>query len=813
MKSKYNYLIIQGLILITILFLSIGYSALNKELSIDSLFLNVEVKEDIRITGISVSDTVNATSYYEKYNVKNISCGVSLPAFNSSVTYLIEVTNYGNIDMGILNILSLPDNFEYEITDYSLKDKLCNSDGECKLGAKSKFYLTIRYKDNKFNSESIDHNFNLLFDFRPFYSVKYQNFDLVGHLPKEVLETDSLVVDFNDNENFAISVKMNDLILTNGANYSYSNSILTIENVLGDIEITKLEGRSRVDVPIKFVSLNNSGYIDDNYLFAGEAYYLNPYNLDADCNSANFAENPKDNPNQCMKWYEISEDDENITLILNSNLGGPIADGGNITNDANSALKKYTDLWDERLLLSDGLLVDNYDYTNHKARMITMDELSYMLENPNWSSENYAVSMEFINKHFAFLFENLNTDTWEEAGYFTSTVQENNKNYAFSKDGLDYSVADSYTYGVRPVIEINKSYLSLDRSWLFNNKDVTYLNTSMISSKSSSTIKNLEYQIKNLRGAGVKKAYLDLGYLELIGESGNIILEDTITTLITENEESIARIIRIGEKYGVEIIPWLNFPMKLDYIKTNYNDNMTWGDYVIQKFKSIIDGILDKGFYCPDDGENYYVYEIHLDAEPMNTRYQSYYLNLVKELDSVIGRRANFTVASPAGDYFSTSYIQSLMKFLNGFNIMIYDTSGPSIENNLNSSRAEYINFIKKTVEHYSEALSYSQTEVYALGGIYKDSYSITSNEKGWPDTSSNKIYYHLNIYNGEELETLNNLVTAAIEINNLGLTGIGFYNWDGFSSYYSSFNKGDYITDKYNYMTIRRAYLKNWAY
>ena len=42
---------------------------------------------------------------------------------NATVTYYVEVTNYGNTDVGIYSISGLPGNLTYTISDYTLKNK------------------------------------------------------------------------------------------------------------------------------------------------------------------------------------------------------------------------------------------------------------------------------------------------------------------------------------------------------------------------------------------------------------------------------------------------------------------------------------------------------------------------------------------------------------------------------------------------------------------------------------------------------------------------------------------------------------------
>ena len=55
------------------MFLSVGFSAFLNQLFIDDIGLNVRVDRDIRFSGVRVDSVNDATSYYEDYNVSNIS--------------------------------------------------------------------------------------------------------------------------------------------------------------------------------------------------------------------------------------------------------------------------------------------------------------------------------------------------------------------------------------------------------------------------------------------------------------------------------------------------------------------------------------------------------------------------------------------------------------------------------------------------------------------------------------------------------------------------------------------------------------------
>ena len=61
------------IVVIIVVFLSVGFSAFLNQLFIDDISLNVRVDRDIRVSGVRVDSVNDATSYYEDYNVSNIS--------------------------------------------------------------------------------------------------------------------------------------------------------------------------------------------------------------------------------------------------------------------------------------------------------------------------------------------------------------------------------------------------------------------------------------------------------------------------------------------------------------------------------------------------------------------------------------------------------------------------------------------------------------------------------------------------------------------------------------------------------------------
>ena len=93
------------LIIITILGLSIGYSALNTDLSISGE-AKVKVDNDLRITNVKLKSQINGA--YEEYNydysIDTTSFYLNLPNINSTITYEITVENDSPYKFRLSNI-------------------------------------------------------------------------------------------------------------------------------------------------------------------------------------------------------------------------------------------------------------------------------------------------------------------------------------------------------------------------------------------------------------------------------------------------------------------------------------------------------------------------------------------------------------------------------------------------------------------------------------------------------------------------------------------------------------------------------------
>ena len=229
--------VVYSLIVVTILFLSVGFSAFQNNLQIEDLAASVRIEKDIRIAKISVSSTNNAVSHYEDYNVSNITSRVTLPNIDSYIVYDIDVYNLGNTIMGIKDLTTNNQNLKFEILNYNLEEKLCDDNNSCNLGMKKTLKLKVSYNDNAYNSENTTFDIRCDFNFKQIYSITYNDIDNSDLFPTYTMEGSNLTYNITkpDGKEF--------YILENGKNishdkYSYNNNVLTITDVEGDLSIS-----------------------------------------------------------------------------------------------------------------------------------------------------------------------------------------------------------------------------------------------------------------------------------------------------------------------------------------------------------------------------------------------------------------------------------------------------------------------------------------------------------------------------------------------------------------------------------------------
>ena len=269
-SKLFNIHTIPIIIALFIVLLSIGYSAFGTTLNISGATVDVRIDADIRVTGINIDSASNGgISTYEDYNVSNISMGANLPNSNSTLTYKVKVTNFGNVEMGIYAINNLPSNLEYELSDYTLQDKICVN-GQCSLGIIKEFYITIKYKDGGYDSSNTIYPLNLDIDFRSFHQVTYEGFTSTSGYPKEVIDGGDLIVNFIERVP-DVQIKIGNVSLANNL-YTFNSDqrylYIPVGRITDDVTITFI-----ADPPTITFALVNSSAINSNG-WAKENFYV-----------------------------------------------------------------------------------------------------------------------------------------------------------------------------------------------------------------------------------------------------------------------------------------------------------------------------------------------------------------------------------------------------------------------------------------------------------------------------------------------------------------------------------------------------------
>ena len=237
-KQNKKVILFTSLVLVMVFIITIGYSSYSNNANINDLMAEVRVEKNIRVTGVSLSSSSDlVVSKNEDYNVKNIYSTLILPNKDSTVTYKVEITNIGNVEMGIYDITSNNENIEISLSDdYKLKDKICDG-SKCNLGIKKYIYVTVKYKDGSVVSGD-EFNMILTFDFRPFYTVSYEGFEEdTTSYTSEVIEGDTLKVEFN-NFSGKLEVYMDNALLATD-DYTFTNNVLELKNVTGNIKVKR----------------------------------------------------------------------------------------------------------------------------------------------------------------------------------------------------------------------------------------------------------------------------------------------------------------------------------------------------------------------------------------------------------------------------------------------------------------------------------------------------------------------------------------------------------------------------------------------
>jgi surface protein len=232
--------IISILIIVCTLYLTVGFSAFVSEISISSIAANIRVEKDIRITDLIASKTEKTTINSLNFDDNSIVSNIKFDSISSYIIYNVTITNIGNAEIGIYD-LTLPEGISYEISNYNLKDKICNNNS-CNLGISKEIIIKVYpSSETGLNIKDLKIDFN----FRKFHPITYTGLTN-NNYPTSIIDGGTLNIQIKNPPEF-INVFSNGIEL-NRTTYLYNNGNLVIDNITNNtaIEIaesTLLDGK------------------------------------------------------------------------------------------------------------------------------------------------------------------------------------------------------------------------------------------------------------------------------------------------------------------------------------------------------------------------------------------------------------------------------------------------------------------------------------------------------------------------------------------------------------------------------------------
>ena len=220
------------LIIVFVLLLAIGFSTFYASMTVNNAAAYVVPYADIRVSGFSQSSTENSgSSSGNHHTLNNLYSNLVLGSSTAKVTYAVEITNVGQVEMGILSITGLPNNVKMTTTSYNVGDKIC-APNRCANGAVATFYITLEYNDpSQYNANNNSFNINLTVTFSEAYDITYTGLNSTAGLTTSILSGGSKVIEFDSTTGIPTSVSVT------GATNSYSSPYLTLSNPTTDVDV------------------------------------------------------------------------------------------------------------------------------------------------------------------------------------------------------------------------------------------------------------------------------------------------------------------------------------------------------------------------------------------------------------------------------------------------------------------------------------------------------------------------------------------------------------------------------------------------
>ncbi len=372
------------IILFLVLSITIGFSAFASEMSISKIVADVRVKSDIRITEIGISGG-NISGGYDGLNwdADSVMLGDLISGKGDFVNLEVTVTNFGNSEMGIYDIV-VPEGIDFEISNYDMESKICNTSGKCNLGISK----TLNFKVSNNNYSDVSKSVKIDFDFRKMHTVIYEEITNNGY-PTSVIDGGYLSVNFRNDipENVVV---YNSGIKLDSSKYDYSDNDLTVNNVTGDLVIKSAKNlfniiklkTNGVDTNIDFSlasSENNGDGVNTVSGTENDQYPVYYYRGNVTDNNLIFA-------NKCWKMVRTTETG-GIKLIYN---GVPAEDGScNNTGTASRIGQSAFNSYANSLAYMGYMYGTVYEFSSIN---LSVQSTSYLYGNYfTWNGDNYTL--------------------------------------------------------------------------------------------------------------------------------------------------------------------------------------------------------------------------------------------------------------------------------------------------------------------------------------------------------------------------------------------------------------------------------------
>ena len=288
MKKNNVYKIILLILVMSVYFVSVGFSAMSVTGRMENIMASVKPTALARITNVLTADSLNSgMSNSEDYNKNNIFGNINLPFADSTVTYKVNVTVFLESIMKITDITNLNPNLEYELTNYNLGSALCNRSNKCNFDATSEIYVTLKYKDGCYDSSNTEYSFNMNFVFEELVSVAqigsniYESLqDAIDDVPNNTQTTivllkntsESVTIPAGKNivldlQNYALSNSGANNVIKNNGTLEIHNGIITSNAAYGAVDnyetgIFKMSGGSIYMTGDRQAIYNRGGFVE-----------------------------------------------------------------------------------------------------------------------------------------------------------------------------------------------------------------------------------------------------------------------------------------------------------------------------------------------------------------------------------------------------------------------------------------------------------------------------------------------------------------------------------------------------------------------